>query len=89
MRKWTQLGRRTWRSDDNAVVKIDSTTECSTSRPWLPNYRGWMAFVPGDSEFEKLTFERRNSRFKVVRKFKTAQAAMAAIDKEYPHGQTS
>ena len=71
-----------WDRADGACVKIDHTVECSTSRPWLPNYRGWKAWGPGDNDL--LGFKLRRSRFTIARKFKTAAAAMKAVDAEYP-----
>lgn len=87
MRKWKQTSRGRWESDDGAVVRIDHTTECSTSCPWLPNYRGWMAFKPGPMDVvgTQLVFARRNTWMKVTRKWKTAEAAMAVVDEEYPY----
>lgn len=83
-REWKEIHHRRWQSTDGAVVKIDEATECNTSRPWLPNYRGWKAYGPGPDQGNYLGFNRRNSGFRVARKFKTAQAAMAAVDEEYP-----
>lgn len=71
-----------WQRVDGAVVKIDHSVELSTSRPWLPNYRGWEGWGPGDND--SLVFSRRNTRFRVRRKFKTAGVAMKAVDSEYP-----
>lgn len=81
---WKQVHRQRWERDDGAVVKIDETVQCNTSRPWLPNYRGWKAWGPGPEQSNYLGFCRRNSRLNIPRKFKTAEAAMAAVDKEYP-----
>lgn len=82
-RKWTKTREDRWDADDGCVAKIDHTVECNTSRPWLLNYRGWMGYGPGPYQFNALVFKRRNSR-SIVRKFKTAEAAMRAVDKEYP-----
>lgn len=69
---------------DNAVVKIDEIAETLTAKPWLPNYRGWIAYGPGDDNHNCLCFKRRNSRFSIPRKFKTAKAAMEAVDRDFP-----
>ena len=86
-REWkqTEFGKyERWEAPDGAVVKYDHTVECDTARPWLPHHRGYMAFAPGKSEYNYLKLIRRNSRLHIPRKFKTAKAAMKAVDKEYP-----
>lgn len=83
-RKWTKTRDGRWDSDDNAVVKYDHTVECNTAKPWLPNHRGFIAYGPGPSETNYLGFRRKNSRGTIPRKFKTAEAAMKAIDKHFP-----
>lgn len=84
VRYWHRKHMHRWERDDGCVVKIDRTTECFTGRPWLPNYRGWMAYGPGDDEHNYLGFTRKRSPFIIPRKFKTPEAAMAAVDREYP-----
>jgi hypothetical protein len=81
---WKEVNARRWVRSDNAVVIIDESVACSTSRPWLPNYRGWMAFGPGDEEHNYLGFMRKRSLFRIPKKFKTAAAAMRAVDLAYP-----
>lgn len=81
---WSQVNDERWERGDGAVVKIDHTTEANSSRPWLLNYRGWMAFGPGDSQHNYLGFKRRNSMFNIPRKFKTAESAMISVDAEFP-----
>ncbi len=84
MNGWSQTKQDRWERVDNAVVKIDHTTECNTSRPWLKHYRGWIAYGPGTDEHNYLGFKRKNSRLKIPRKFKTAFSAICAVNKEYP-----
>ena len=79
---WRKISEYRWERHDNAVVKMDTSTELNTSRPWLPNYRGWIAFGPGSEEHNYLGFKRRNSPLLIPRKFKTAEATMSAVDRE-------
>lgn len=81
--EWRKISEYRWERHDNAVVKIDTSTELSTSSPWLPNYRGWIAYGPGPEEHNYLGFKRRNSPLLIPRKFKTAESAMGAVDREY------
>lgn len=84
---WVETRKDRWDRTDGAVVKIDHAVECDTSRPWLPNYRGWKAWGPGDNDllgFKRRSTRLRRSRFVIARKFKTAQSAMKAVDAEYP-----
>lgn len=82
--QWRQISDERWERLDGAVVKYDHTVASNTARPWLPNHRGFMAYGPGPEEFNALCFTRRNSPFHVRRKFKTARAAMAAVDQAFP-----
>lgn len=82
-RIWTQVSDKRWVSDDNAVVKIDLSAQCMHSRPWRPNYRGWIAYGPGPEEFNYLKFFSKRGH-SVPRKFKFAEKAMLAVDKEFP-----
>lgn len=83
MRMWKQVHGRRWISDDGAVVCIDETRE-GWNKVWSPNYRGYIAFGPGEENHNYLSFRRKNSVFVIPKKFKTPQAAMAAVDHEYP-----
>lgn len=83
-RVWHERNARRWESDDGAVVKIDDVAETCTARPWLPHYRGWVAYGPGPEQHNYLGFFRRNSRLNIPRKFKTAAAAMQAVDGAWP-----
>lgn len=90
LRPWVKVGAQRYQRPDNAVVRYDHSVECSTSRPWLDGHRGWMAFGPGevDGNYLACSFRRsrrgRVSRMSTPRKFKTAEAAMAAVDREFP-----
>lgn len=81
-RVWTQFNLRRFESDDGCVVKIDEATECDSAKPWLENYRGWIAYGPGDEGY--IGFYRRKSWMRIPKKFKTPHTAMAAVDVEYP-----
>jgi len=81
-RVWTQKNSRRFESADGCVVKVDESVACNTSKPWLKNYRGWIAFGPGDEGY--IGFLRRNSYMRIPKKFKTQKTAMAAVDAEYP-----
>ena len=89
---WRQVSDIAWERSDSALVKFDQATAGSTTRPWLPQRRGWMAFVPGASFSRYLGYHsgrrrvRRPSLGWVPRKFKTAQSAMRALDREHPAG---
>lgn len=83
-RQWKQTRPDRWDSNDGCVVKIDHTVECSTSRPWRPHYRGWIAYGPGADEHNYLGFSKRNSMANIPRKFKTPESGMKAVDKEWP-----
>ena len=83
---WHRKHDRCWERDDGALVMIDAATECCTARPWLPNYRGWIAYGPRDNDGwrDYLWFTRKGSLLHIPRKFKTPEAAMAAVDHAYP-----
>lgn len=85
---WKKIHDKRWERDDNAVVKYDHTTECNTSRPWLKGHRGYIAYGPGEEEHNYLGHRRKDSRFYIPRKFKTPEAAMKVVDKEYPEGRS-
>jgi hypothetical protein len=84
---WKQTGSQRWERSDNAVVYYDHSVECDTSRPWLTGHRGWKAFAPGPEEHNYLSYFRKNRRrvrdTRIARKFKTPEAAMAAVDREF------
>jgi hypothetical protein len=82
-RSWREVHAERWESSDGAVVKYDRSTMLSTAKPWLPNHRGWMAFGPGQEQFNYLGYWTKR-RFKIPRKFKTPAAGMGAVNREYP-----
>lgn len=81
---WKKVKEFRWERGDGCVVKIDTSAACSTSRPWLPHYRGWMAFGPGTQEHNYLGYYRKDSAMHIPRKFKTAEMAMRAVDRQHP-----
>lgn len=82
---WTRKGLSRWVRFDNAVVQYDRSTECNTSKPWLPGHRGYKAFGPGDDEYNYLSYRARGRRgTRVALKFKTPVAAMKAVDRAFP-----
>ena len=89
--EWSMVRKDCWMRSDNAVVLFDHGAVGVTSKPWLKRPRGWKAFGPGESSYNFLHYFRwrRNcSPIKVARKWRTAQAAMEAVDFEFPHGKT-
>ena len=82
--KWKQRSPYRHERSDGAVVKYDSTTLCSTSKPWLAGHRGYVAFGPGAGDFSCLSYRKRGGRFRIPIKFKSAKSAMRAVDKRFP-----
>jgi len=92
-RSWTYSeynNRPRWTSPDGAVVKWDDSSPYPNSLN--PNSRMYTAWVP-DSEqtqgpcwesADYLYWTRRDSEFRFPRRWKTAEAAMKAMDKEFP-----
>ena len=81
---WLQANGGRWHRSDGCCVRIDLSVVCNTSRPWLPNYRGWIAFGNRD-DHDYLGYKRKGGRRGFIPvKFKTAQAAMAAVDHVVP-----
>jgi len=68
-----------WLRSDCAVVR---KSEGYSSKFWLPNFRAFLAYAPGE-DFA-LSNRRKNSQLKFVRYFKTAENAMKALDREFP-----
>lgn len=90
---WSQVGKDRWVRTDNAVVLFDHGCVAVTSKPWLKRPRGWKAFGPGEASYNYLYYVRRRrggvgAASKVARKWRTARAAMDAVDAAYPVGQT-
>jgi hypothetical protein len=86
---WANYGRRCVRSD-GAVVKWDDSSP--HPNPAQPTARMWTAFEPDPSQ-KYLAMHRGRTRkaqdghmFKpgFPRRWKTAEAAMRAVDKEFP-----
>lgn len=92
---WTETrdGRR-WERKDGAVVKWDDSSPYPN--PILASARMWTAWEP-DPSTTALVFERGWRRYqksalgdmstwrpRVRRRWKTAQAAMVVVDREYP-----
>jgi hypothetical protein len=76
---WREKNWRRWERSDGAVVQWDQRSP--HVRPWLPAARMWTAWEPDPSDnYLKMT----NGRLSWPRRFKTAQAAMRAVDKEFP-----
>lgn len=80
---WTQKSDSRWERADGAVVR-DVGASSPESKPWLPGHRGWMAFGPGPDEHNYLSMP-FGKRFRGPRKWKTAEAAMRAVDREFPY----
>ena len=70
-------GRHWYRVDGASVKKSESLRR----KHWLPTCRNWLAYAPHSNL--PLVYERSNSNLKFQRLFKTAEAAMKILDKEY------
>jgi hypothetical protein len=82
--------RELFERSDGAYVMYDERAAGTTSRPWRPGHRGWVAFGPDGSYlgyFPSLRVRRGVSRMRVPLKFKTAHSAMAALDRLRPIGR--
>lgn len=77
---WTQISSNRWDRNDGAVVEWNQKTPYSN--PANPNARMWIAFGPPPSELYLLQRSKRGFGF--PRRWKTAKAAMIAVDTEYP-----
>lgn len=86
---WTMIAEDRWVRSDNALVLYDHDATGATSHPWLDRPRGWKAFGPGPSKYNVLHYlrwRRFRAFIRVARKWRSAQAAMAAVDSRYPPG---
>jgi hypothetical protein len=84
---WTQTALYRFERPDNAVVLYDHDSQGATSKPWLDRNRGWKAFGPGPASYNFLHYFRAvrlSAPVKVARKWRTAAAAMKAVDAEFP-----
>jgi hypothetical protein len=90
LKHWTEDSWRRFHRTDGAVVKWDENSPYPN--PMNPRSRMWTAWEPDPSE--KALLMRRGRlrraqdgqtfRFGFPRRWKTAEAAMAAVDREYP-----
>lgn len=78
---WTKASSVKWIRSDNAVVKYREEDNYMYAKPWLDGHKGWVAYSPTD-EFP-LSYKTKKG-FKVNIKYKTAENAMAAIDRRFP-----
>jgi len=75
-----QTPRDRWDRPDGAAVIYSK--DWYWANPANPRHRGWTAYAPDDEQ--PLTFRRRTSKRKHARRWKTAEAAMGAVDREFP-----
>src|SRR3990172_5523784 len=75
-----QTPRDRWDRPDGAAVIYSK--DWYWANPANPRHRGWTAYAPDDEQ--PLTFRRRTSKRKHARRWKTAEAAMEAVDREFP-----
>ncbi len=87
-----------WVVDDSYVNRFERTdgayvlrsTDEYYANPMNPRHLGWKAYVDVehvDDDGTYLGYKRRDSPFRIARRWKTPQAAMRAIDKERPLSQ--
>jgi hypothetical protein len=82
-RVWNKTSDDRYDATDGAVVRYDMAAWLMAARA-TAEHRCWIAFSPGKEEHNYLGFYRRNSRMRIPRKYKTAEAAMQAVDKAFP-----
>ena len=75
---WKQVNENRWARSDGAVVMWDHRSP--HPNPTLPSARMWTAWEPDPSD-RYLSRTHRNSVFTSPRRWKTAEAAMLAVDK--------
>jgi hypothetical protein len=80
MSAWTQTRWDRWDRNDGACVK--ENLHSPYPNPLDPNCRLWCAYAP-DGEYA-ISYGRRNTWMRIPRRWKTAEAAMQVIDREYP-----
>jgi hypothetical protein len=82
---WKQIytfgGRERWERTDGAVVRWDDSSPYPN--PIKPSTKMYTAWEPDPSQ-RALSYDHWHSRFRSPRRWKTAKAAMAAVDREYP-----
>lgn len=86
-RVWTEVHWRRWEANDGAVVRWDNSSP--HPNPANPRSRMWIAFGPGADEYDclkafRMRRGRRRSDRGYPRRWKTAQAAMRAVDETFP-----
>lgn len=74
-----------WAREDGAVVKYSK--DYYWANPIKEGHRGWLAFGPKDEH--ALFYTLRGSSKKIHRRWKTAEAAMDFIDRNYKLGPCS
>lgn len=88
--KWTKVDAERWERADGAVVKFDRSTQWLTSQPYLPRHRAWIGYGPGELQTNFLGYHpkrrKRGGRSpnRSMVKFRSAEAAMEAVNKAYP-----
>lgn len=82
MSNWKQVSPIRWERSDNAVVRYREDDNYMYAKPWKKGHRGWVAYSPTE-EFP-LFYTTKKRGFHVPLKYKTAENAMAVIDKLYP-----
>jgi hypothetical protein len=91
---WRQISEDRWEREDGAVVHNDRTTQWSTSEPWRPKHRSWIAFGPGQNQSNFLGYFPRRPRAltrspnRVPVKFRSAENAMRALDRAADAGKS-
>lgn len=83
---WTYIHENRCVRRDNAVVMYD--TRSPYPNPGDPNAKMWTAWEPGESN-RALSYQHWHSRLRSPRRFKTAESAMQAVDREFPLGKES
>lgn len=73
-----------WDRADGAVVKYSK--DYYWANPVKLGHRGWLAYGPEDEY--ALGYTLRHSKKKIHRRWKTAEAAMAYLDKAFPPAVT-
>lgn len=84
-REWAQKGSRRWVRSDGAVVMWDDRTPYAN--PENPRARMWTAWEPDPSEAplcRPIGRRRGPAKRYTARRFASAEAAMVAVDKEFP-----
>ena len=74
--RWSEISQTCWRRDDGAVVKFDTG----------PAKLQWIAFEPDPSNAYLSRPAGRSPVLTVPRRWRTAEAAMNAVDVEHPIG---